>query len=206
MKYQTNRQQRDVVKLREKEQVSKVREKIKSDTEGREFIKLQNEESTEVENVEILGVSIEKESGENEQDSQQIEAPESGKLEVPVLEISVCETSDGQDTDASDVEKVATTEDSKIPEIRIEDFCDAPEVEGGSQGDEENIKQNLQEDQVFRDLCEMRLAGYYNLILVLLVNQRFVQDAFGWMLKSQFSVACKPGIQRFVLDAFNWML
>ena len=159
--------EKHVTKLHGKGQVSKVREKTKSDTEGMEFIKVQNEMSTEVENVETLDVSIGKESDENVPDPQQIKAPESGKLEV--LERSVCETSDGQETDASDVEKAAKTEDHTIPEIRVEDFCDAQEVEGGSLEDEGNVKQNLEEDQVFK---------------------RFVQDAFGWMLQSHFSAAC----------------
>ena len=159
--------EKHVTKLRETE---RVRDEIKSETERMEFLELQNGDSTEEETVETLSVSIEKESGENVQDPQQTEAPESGKKEV--LEISVCETSDRQETDTSEVEKAAETkDDNKIPEIRIEDFCDAPEVEGGSQGDERNIKQNLQEDQVFRDLCKERLAGYYYLILVSHVNQ-----------------------------------
>ena len=140
----------------EKEEVSKVREKAKSETAGTEFPNMHNEEPTEVEDVETLNVPIEKQPGTNTQDQQQIEAPESGMQEV--LEISACEASDGQKTVASDVGKTAK-EDDKIPEIRIEDFCDSPEAEAGSQGDEGNMEQSLQEDQVFRDLCKMLLAG-----------------------------------------------
>ena len=141
----------------EKEEVSKVREKAKSETEGTEFPNMHNEEPTEVEDVETRNVPIEKQPVTNTQDQQQIEAPESGMQEV--LEISACEASDGQKTVASDVGKTAKKEDDKIPEIRIEDFCDSADVEGGSQGDEGNMEQSLQEDQVFRDLCKMLLAG-----------------------------------------------
>ena len=61
--------------------------------------------------------------------------------------------------------KTAKTEDSDIPEIRIEDFCDSPDNEEVSQGGEGNTEQNLQEDQVFRDLCKMSLAGCYSVLL-----------------------------------------
>ena len=148
----------------EKGEVSKVREKAKSETEGTEFPNMHNEEPTEVEDVETLNVPIENQPGTNTQDQQQIEATESGMQEV--LEISACEASDGQKTVASDVGNTAKKEDDKIPEIRIEDFCDSPEAEGGSRGDEGNMEQSLQEDQVFRDLCKMLLDGCYNLILV----------------------------------------
>ena len=70
--------ERHVTKLDEKDQVSKVHEKVKSETLS-EGMELCNEESTEVGNIETPNVPIEKQPSITAPEQQQIQPTESEK-------------------------------------------------------------------------------------------------------------------------------